>query len=159
MRDRVRRTITISQPGYLDDLREEYGITSTVGPMTPMVDKPREPESESNPALDKADIQLYQSKVGAILWSAMGSRPEVQYATNTHARYTKIPLRGDMHTLDRVLEYLVNTSELGLVLGGTGGVRLYATVDASYGTHADRKSHSGCTLHIGDGSDAFLARS
>ena len=83
-------------------------------------------------------IQLYQSKVGAILWSGMGSRPEVQFATNTHARYTKSHLRGDMNTFDRVLEYLVHSPELGLVLGGT--------VDASYGTHADRKSHSGCTL-------------
>ena len=31
VRDRVRRTITISQPRYLDDLRAEYGITSPKG--------------------------------------------------------------------------------------------------------------------------------
>ena len=86
-------------------------------------------------------------------------RPEVQFATNIHSRYTNSPLRGDMNTLDRVLEYLVHSPELGLVLGGHGGVKLYATVDASYGTHTDRKSHSGCTLHIGEGSGAFLARS
>ena len=30
---------------------------------------------------------------------------------------------------------------------------------ASYGTHENRKSHSGCTLHIGAGSGAFLSRS
>ena len=60
-----------------------------------------------------------------------------------------------METIDRVLDYLVNTADLGLVLGGLGGVKLYTTVDASYGTHDDRKSHSGCTLHIGVGSGAF----
>ena len=54
VRDRVRRTITISQPGYIEDLREDYGITSTHGPLTPMVDKPREPESDSNPLMDAA---------------------------------------------------------------------------------------------------------
>ena len=43
------------------------------------------------------------------------------------------------------------------MLGGLGGVVLYATVDDSYGTHDDRKSHSGCTLHIGEGSGAFLS--
>ena len=64
-----------------------------------------------------------------------------------------------METIDRVLDYLVNTADLGLVLGGLGGVKLYATVDASYGTHDDRKSHSGCTLHIGVGSGAFFSRS
>ena len=64
-----------------------------------------------------------------------------------------------MTTVDRILDYLVNTPELGLVLGGLGEVVLYATVDASYGTHDDRKSHSGRTLHIGEGSGAFLSRS
>ena len=57
--DRVRRTITISQPGYLEDLRDEFGITSTTGPLTPMVDMPREPESATNPRLDAAGIKLY----------------------------------------------------------------------------------------------------
>ena len=85
--------------------------------MTPMVDKP---ESDSNPALDKAGLQLYQSKVGAIWWSAIGSRPEAQFATNIHCRYTKSLPRGDMNTLDRVLEYLVHSQELGLVLEVTG---------------------------------------
>ena len=67
VRDRAKRTITISQPGYLDDLRAEYGITSTKGPLTPMVDKPREPEPETNPRLNTAGIQLYQSKVSPTL--------------------------------------------------------------------------------------------
>ena len=120
--DRVRRTITIAQLGYLEDLKEEYEINSTVGSMTPMVDKPREPESDTKPALNKAGIQLYQSNVGAILWSAMGSRPEVQFARNIHSRYNKSPLKGDMNTLDWVLEYLVHSPEFGLVLGDHGGV-------------------------------------
>ena len=33
VRDRVKRTISVPQPGYLDDLRAEYGITSTKGPL------------------------------------------------------------------------------------------------------------------------------
>ena len=52
VRDRVRRTITISQPGYLDDLREEFGITSTTGPLTLMVDKPQEQSQSQTPTLD-----------------------------------------------------------------------------------------------------------
>ena len=58
VRDRVKRTITISQPGYLEDLREQFGITSTTGPLTPMVDKERKPESESNLRLDAAGARL-----------------------------------------------------------------------------------------------------
>ena len=36
-------------------------------------------------------------------------------------------------------------------------MRLWATVDASYGTHEDRKSHTGCTLHIADDSGVFMS--
>ena len=120
VRDRVARTITISQPGYMEDVREEYGITSTHGPLTPMVDKERELESDTNLPLDAADIKLYERKVGSALWPAIGTRPDIQLAINLHSRHTKSPLRGDMVTLDRLLEYLVNTPDLGLVLGGLG---------------------------------------
>ena len=91
VRDRVKRTITISQPGYLEDVRAEYGITPTKGPLTPMVDKPREPESVTNPRLDAVDTQPYQSKVGSLLWPAIGTRPELLFTTNAHSRYTKSP--------------------------------------------------------------------
>ena len=57
-----------------------------------MVGKEREPESETNPCLDAAGTRLYQSNVGSVLWPAIGMRPEVQYATNIHSRYTKSPL-------------------------------------------------------------------
>ena len=143
----------------MEDVREEYGITSTHGPLTPMVDKERELESDTNLPLDAAGIKIYERKVGSALWPAIGTRPDIQLAINLHSSHTKSPLRSDMVALDRLLEYLVNTPDLGLVLGGAGGVVLYATVDASYGTHADRKSHTGCTLHIGVGSGAFLSRS
>ena len=59
VRDRVKRTITFSQPGYFEGLRAEYGITSTKGTLTPMADKSRESESDSNPRLNAAGIQLY----------------------------------------------------------------------------------------------------
>ena len=88
VRDRAKRTIIISQPGYLEDLTERFGITSHTGPLNPMVYK----ESESSPRLEAAGTRLYQSKVDSALWPAMGTHPEVQYATNIHSRYTKSPL-------------------------------------------------------------------
>ena len=64
-----------------------------------------------------------------------------------------------MLAMDRVLQYLASTPDLGLTFSSTEGVKLYATVDSSYGNHDDRKSHSGCTLHIGLNSGSFLTRS
>ena len=87
-----------------------------------MVYKEREPESDTNPSLDAAGIKLYQRKVGSALWPAIGTRPDIQPAINLHSRYTNSPLRGNMATLDRLLDYLVNTPDLGLVLESHDGV-------------------------------------
>jgi hypothetical protein len=54
---------------------------------------------------------------------------------------------------------LAGTPSLGITFHSGEGVILYATVDASYGNHVDRKSHTGCTLHIGRNSGSFLTRS
>ena len=51
----------------------------------------------------------------------------------------------------------MGTKDLALQLGSDEGVVLYATVDASYATHEDSKSHTGCTLHIGKESGAVIA--
>ena len=75
------------------------------------------------------------------------------------SRHTQSPTVHDMKVMDRVLQYIAGTPHLGLTFSSTEGVILYATVDASYANHIDRKSHSGCTLHIGRTSGAFLSRS
>ena len=58
-----------------------------------------------------------------------------------------------------MLLYIVGTRHLALKFHSTEGVKLYATVDASYACHPDFKSHSGCTLHIGRLSGTFQALS
>ena len=101
----------------------------------------------------------YQSKIGSCLWIVNSTRPDCLYAINILSRYTHSPTINDMKAVDRVLQYIASTPEHGLVFSSTEGVVLYGTVDASYGNHEDRKSHSGCTLHIGRNSGAFLSRS
>ena len=57
------------------------------------------------------------------------------------------------------MSYLVKTKDLALKLGSDEGIVLYGTVDASYATHGDAKSHTGFTLHIGKDSGAIMASS
>jgi hypothetical protein len=54
---------------------------------------------------------------------------------------------------------LAGIPSLGITLHSGEGIVLYATVDASYDNHIDRKSHTGCTLHTGKRSGSFLTRS
>jgi hypothetical protein len=158
-RDRPNRIIKVSQPGYVMDLIETFNIDTTYSPLTPMLDNPRPITSDTNPLLNETEKQLYQSKIGSCLWLVNATRPDALFAVNMLSRYTHSPTLFDMKAIDRVLQYIASTPDYGLVFSSTEGVVLYATVDASYGNHEDRKSHSACTLHIGRNSSAFMSRS
>jgi hypothetical protein len=160
-RDRPNKTITISQPGYTEEMLTTYNIPLDINsyPLTPMSDAPRNLPSETNKLLDKKGIEDYQSKVGSLLYLANQTRPDILYAVNMHSRYTKSPTQEDVIAVHRIFLYLAGTPSLGITLHSGEGIVLYATVDASYGNHIDRKSHTGCTLHIGRHSGSFLTRS
>ena len=121
-----------------------------------MVDTPRLIVSDTNPLLSNTDQQLYQFKVGSCLWLSNATRPDTLLSVNMLSRYTYSPTLFDMKAIDRVLQYIASTPDYGLVFYSDEGVVLYSTVDSSYGNHDDRKSYSGCTLHIGRHSSAFL---
>ena len=56
----------------------------------------------------------------------------------------------------RITHYVIGTGHLCLVVGSSTGIRLIATVDTSYVTHDDVKSHSMWTVHMGS---AVISRS
>jgi hypothetical protein len=105
--------------------------------------------------LSADQIREFQSRVGACSYLAMQSRPDILYAVNTLSRKTKQPNLEDWEAIQRVLYYIVGSRDLGLLFHSGEGIKLYATVDASYATHNDLKSHTGCTLHIGRNSASF----
>ena len=61
--------------------------------------------------------------------------------------------KSDEEKLIRLLKYLKGTTDLGMVLGGdeNNELNLEAFSDASYGVHADAKSHTGLYITLGRG--------
>jgi hypothetical protein len=52
---------------------------------------------------------------------------------------------------------MYRTDNIGLTIGGTMGVQIYATVDSSHACYPDMRGHSGGTLHLGPQFGAFSA--
>ena len=163
-RNRKLKQIFINQPGYVDDLISTFALSESLDyyPLTPMrIDYGTRVNLNTslNVSLDtllSADqIREFQSRVGACSYLAMQSRPDILYAVNTLSRKTKQPNLEDWEAIQRVLYYIVGSRDLGLLFHSGEGIKLYATVDASYATHSDLKSHTGCTLHIGRHSASF----
>jgi hypothetical protein len=57
----------------------------------------------------------------------------------------------DQRKLNRVLKYLNGTRTLGIVLRPDKNLQLDSYIDASYGVHADGKSHSGMVISLSAG--------
>ena len=56
-----------------------------------------------------------------------------------------------MTKLDRIFKYLNGEPDLGLTLTAGQALNIFAYVDASYGVHADGKSHSGAVISLAGG--------
>jgi hypothetical protein len=156
VRDRQNKNIYLDQTAMIIDMATKFDLP-LCGPFpsTPMEYLPQ--IKQSYDLLNEKGIKDYQSRVGSVLYIAMHSRPDILYATSTCTTKTKSPTINDLKAINRVITYLVGTKDLALQLGSDEGVVLSATVDASYATHADSKSHTGCTLHIGRDSGAVIA--
>jgi len=69
-----------------------------------------------------------------------------------------LPTEGDMIKGIKVLQYLKGTPSLGPRYYTTEGATLYVYVDASYATHHDGRSQTGCSFHIGKHSAPFYVK-
>jgi len=159
IRDRIKRSITLNQIGYIEEFLLRYNIDlSNPFPTTPM-DYNNDSKNTIKEYLNTKDIVDFQSRVGTLLYLAIQSRPDILYAVACLTSVTKSPTTQDMKAVNRVMAYVAGTKDIGLCLHSDSGVTLYATVDASYACHEDFKSHTGCTLHIGRHSGSIITQS
>jgi hypothetical protein len=157
-RDRINKTIHISQPGYIDKLQATFPPQSSFLPTTPML--PHRDNIDSSPILLLPTSRtLYMQKVGSLNYLAINTRPDIAFAVGWVARKMQQPTEYDKLQVDRIMNYVINTRNLGLTFRGQGGVVLSVYVDASYAIHDDRKSHFGTCMFIGDFSASVATKS
>lgn len=116
-RDLVRGTTFLEQSRYVRDLLARYNMQNCSHVATPMA-----PGSylTGDDCCDRADpsmqnsIKEYQSLVGALLWLATSTRPDIAYVTNQLARFLVNPGPSHFVAAKRVLRYLAGTQHLGI---------------------------------------------
>lgn len=158
-RDFSTKTITITQPGYIDKLLQTYPpLPGSSLPTTPML--PTRDNVDPSPLLlTPRDCTDYMQKVGSLNYLAVNTRPDISFAVGWVARKMQHPTEHDMLQVTRILNYVFNTRDLGLTFRGQGGVVLSVYVDASYAIHDDRKSHFGTCMFIGSLSGSIATKS
>jgi hypothetical protein len=138
----------ISMEKYTEDLLKYFNVnTSCSDPAADhlFVIRPDVPKIN----LDKKE--LFHTGVAKCLYIAKRTRPDILLPISFLTTRVLAPDEDDWNKLHRVLKYLHKTRELGIGLECDEKMNTHAYIDASYGTHADYKSHSGMIISLGKG--------
>ncbi len=103
--------------------------------------------------------QAYQSLVGSLIYLATCTRSDIAYAVGTLARFSSKPNQTHWVAAKRVLRYLKDTSELGILFRGGEPGHCLGYSDADWaGDREDRKSTSGNIFHIAGGPVSWRSK-
>ena len=147
--------IGLCQEMYIDKLISKFGLTDAVPVSTP---------SDINVTLMKhdgvsksVDKSYYQSLVGSLLYVALSTRPDIQYAVSAVAKYNANPDQSHLTAAKRILRYLKQTKHL-MLWYGQSDEKLIGYSDSDYARDVDdRHSTSGYVFILGDGAVSWYS--
>jgi hypothetical protein len=109
--------------------------------------------NNTNPVhLNKDEAELFHHVVAQLLFLCKRARPDIQTAVSFLCTRVQAPDCDDYKKLARVIKYLRGTTDMPLTLEADNTRIMRWWVDASYGVHADMKSHTGGVLSLGKGA-------
>ena len=167
-RDRMRRTLYLDQELYITRLLEQYGMVDCATARTPEVtirsyDGESEKKAKLRMRMDEEEewsvggtYPQYGSLVGALLYAALSTRPDIAHATSMLTRSLRNPTRENWIAGKRVLRYLRGTARDGITFGG-GVETEKVLIDSSFcdadwaGDREGRRSTTGYLMKINGG--------
>lgn len=155
-RDEEHR-VYLNQNMYLNKVLDRFGMSECKPTITP-IDvnvKLEKPECINNDVMNQYP---YQSLIGALMYLAVTTRPDIAYAVNYLSQFNTNYDIEHWKGAKRVLRYLKGTSNYGLVYERTG-LPLFGVVDADWGANMiDRKSYSGFAFILAGAPITWEAR-
>lgn len=158
-RDRLNRTLKLSQKGYIERFLKEFGMWEcNTKHDTPMETSAKYMVPETEDIATPEQKKWYQSAVGSLMYAMLGTRPDIGYAVSVVSRFASNPNEYHVKAVKRIFRYLRGTIDLELTFSGdlTG---LTGYTDADWAGCLDtRRSTNGYVFHIGSGSISWSAK-
>ncbi|CAI7794529.1 unnamed protein product [Closterium sp. NIES-53] len=153
IRDRARRTITLTQSHMVHQVLQRFGFLFSSPQPTPLSAGHLLSAPPSDESLEPSGP--YPRLVGCLMYLITCTRPVLAYPLSLLACYMAPGRHRKVHldAAKRVLRYMCSTSGMGLVLGGQSSVVLKGHSDASWADdQATERSSLGYTFCLGSGS-------
>jgi hypothetical protein len=141
--------IKINQKGYLDNILDEYeedyvNLRSQPNPSDEHIFRPTYSEEDAEPV----NVTKYLSKLMKIRY-LVRTRPDIELTCAALCTRSRNPTKGDEKYLNKLLKYLSETKQLGIIIKETD-LQVVIWFDAGFAIHLDRKSHSGHLACFGE---------
>lgn len=151
-----KSTASINQSHYIDDLVNQFLPENHRSVSSPTTNdfKHLVPSPPGTVPIKKP----FSSLVGGLLWVAQCSRPDISFPVNRLSQFLQNPSLEHWNAAVRILQYLKQTKDLKLLLGGKSLVPVaYSDADWAEDRH-DRKSTTGYVFKLGDGAISWRSR-
>ncbi|KAL7284900.1 hypothetical protein ACG7TL_002214 [Trametes sanguinea] len=158
-RDRTIRRIDIDQEEYIQSVIERFEMADCKPSRTPLpAGAVLESSEQPEPASDSFR-QRYQSLIGSLLYAALGTRPDIDFAVNRLSKYNANPSDAHWHYAKYVLRYLQGTKHFRLRYDGASNDGLLVYSDSDWGEDRDnRRSTSGYVFLMAGGAISWASR-
>ena len=112
-RDRKNRTLRLGRRSYLTEGIKTMGLWDTPPQKTPMNIGHLTPAGVGYWVEPKFKTE-YQSAVGTLMYTMLGTRPDIAYAASSISRYAANPTKAHMAAVKRIFSYLEPQSTCNL---------------------------------------------
>jgi hypothetical protein len=147
--DYINKTIYIHQNKYLDKIKNRFNKENLTPVSTPVELGVQLYKNEDKNKANNNTINLYQQQIGALIYLAINTRPDISFAINRCARYMANPNTSHYKALDRIWKYLNYKPNLGLFYN-CQNLQLLGYTDADWGGDIiTRKSTTGYLFLLG----------
>jgi hypothetical protein len=129
--------IFVYQEAYVQKILEKFNMDNSYPSKTPMVVRSLDMEKDPfRPREEKEEIlgsnYPYLSAIGALMYLANSTRPDIAFAVNLLARYSAAPTKRHWAGVKHILRYLNGTRDFGLFYARGQDSTLIGYTDAGY---------------------------
>lgn len=147
----------IHQSNYIEKVASSVGLDNARSSKIPLDPGYMKARRDHEP-MEK--MEQYQQLIGALLYIATISRPDISASVTILSQFNKNPTQSDWTEAKRIVRYLMGTKDLKLKLGGefnNESIEGYADADWA-GYSVERKSHSGYVYLLYGGCISWTCR-
>jgi hypothetical protein len=145
-------SISLSQGSYIKDILLRFNMSDAKPTPTPAVPKASLPSNPADGQTKDSEAMPYRSAVGSLWYASRGTRPDIEFATNTAAQYSKNFGAVHWQAVKRIMRYLKGCTDSVVTYFHTLKIDIVCFADSDWGADVNtRKSKTGYIIYVAGG--------